>query len=101
MPIVMPASLVDDGETANLYDLFSTTAQRIGVYTARDYSDILDHLVSHWKISSLSGLSGEAARAQDYLCALPNRYRKLADRSESKIADQGEISVPWICGRRI
>ena len=64
--IVMPAVLMRDASEENLFAQFARIAQRIGVYTARDYADIVDHLVKHWKIPSLRGLSDLSAKAQDY-----------------------------------
>ena len=62
--IVMPAELMTDGKDAQLYENFSAVAQRLGVYTAIDYADIIQHLVDHWKIGELTGLSSEAEKEQ-------------------------------------
>jgi acyl-[acyl-carrier-protein] desaturase len=78
--IVMPARLMDDGRTEGLFNSFSEVAQRIGVYTAQDYTEILEHLLQTWEVSGLSGLSAEGAEAQEYLCGLPARYRRLSAR---------------------
>jgi acyl-[acyl-carrier-protein] desaturase len=95
--IVMPAVLMRDTTDDNLFARFSRVAQRIGVYTAKDYSDIVEDLVDHWKISTLHGLSDLAAEAQDYLCTLAQRYRDLADRI--KVAGPDRFS--WIFGRQV
>ncbi|KAE8682212.1 desaturase 6 [Hibiscus syriacus] len=42
--ITMPAHLIFDGEDPRLFDHFSAVAQRIGVYTAEDYADIVEAL---------------------------------------------------------
>lgn len=97
--IQMPARLMSDGVDFHLFDHFSAVAQRMGVYTAQDYSDIIDHLVERWKIADLKGLFGDAARAQDYLCELADRYRRLAERVEAKIARQPRIGFSWIFNR--
>jgi acyl-[acyl-carrier-protein] desaturase len=78
--IVMPASLMHDGNDEHLFAKFSNVAQRIGVYTAYDYAEIIEDLVSHWNISGMTSLSGVASKAQDYICSLSDRYKKLADR---------------------
>lgn len=62
--ISMPAHLMYDGRDDNLFDHFSSVAQRLGVYTARDYADILEFLVRRWNVEKLSGLSGQGHRAQ-------------------------------------
>jgi acyl-[acyl-carrier-protein] desaturase len=95
--IVMPAVLMRDATDDNLFARFSRVAQRIGVYTAQDYADIVEDLVDHWKISTLQGLSDLAAEAQDYLCTLAQRYRDMADRI--KVAGPDRFS--WIFGRQV
>lgn len=59
-------------------------AERLEVYTAKDYADIMEHLINRWEVADRTGLSGEAAKEQEYLVALPNRIRKLAERAASK-----------------
>lgn len=104
--IVMPAELMTDGHDTDLYENFANVAQRIGVYTAVDYADIIDHLVRIWDIENLEGLSGKAAKDQEYLCKLPVRYRKLAERAMNKAKKAAEDTVPsksfsWIYGREV
>ncbi|XP_065873710.1 stearoyl-[acyl-carrier-protein] 9-desaturase, chloroplastic-like [Euphorbia lathyris] len=100
--ISMPAHLMYDGEDDVLFDNYSSVAQRIGVYTARDYADILEFLVGRWKVQDLTGLSGEGRRAQDYVCGLPARIRKLEERAQSRVK-QSSATVPfsWIFGREL
>merc|ERR1712125_222180 len=43
--ITMPAEQMTDGKDTELYNNFSEVAQRLGVYTAIDYAEILDHLI--------------------------------------------------------
>ncbi len=97
--VTMPARQMADGATPDLYSQFAVVAQRIGVYTIRDYADIIDYLVGCWKIADFSGLTGEAAKAQDYLCGLAQRYRGLAEREEAKHAKQAKKPFPWIFNR--
>jgi acyl-[acyl-carrier-protein] desaturase len=99
--IQMPARLMEDGVDPNLFRNFERVAQRIGVYTAQDYTTIIDHLVKRWKIADLKGLSGEAAKAQDYLGGLAERYRKLAARMEEKVHASGPTPFAWIFGRAV
>ena len=97
--VTMPARLMADGETPDLYGQFAVVAQRIGVYTIRDYADIIDHLMAYWNIAGLSGLTGDAAKAQDYLGGLAQRYRGLADRAEAKTAGQPPTPFRWLFNR--
>ena len=41
----------------------------------QDYLSILEHLLKRWNVGHLTGLSSEAAEAQDRVCNLPARYR--------------------------
>ena len=103
--IAMPAELMTDGVSENLYEDFSEVAQRIGVYTALDYAEIIKHLVKRWDLENLEGLSPEAEKERDYICRLPDRYRKLAERSmQKKKAVNEEVkpkSFSWIHGRSV
>ena len=101
--IVMPAELMADGKDAQLYDNFSAVAQRLGVYTAIDYANIIEHLIKTWDMENITGLSSESEKEREYLCRLPTRYRKLAERSMNKKKKDGEEDVPksfgWIYDR--
>lgn len=103
--IVMPAENMCDGKNDNLYNDFSAIAQRIGVYTAIDYADIIEHLVDRWDLRNMEGLSGNAEKEREYLCRLPERYRKLAERSMNKKKKAGEEvemkSFAWLHGRKV
>lgn len=80
--IVMPAHYmrelgVDMGKT---FGHFTDAAQRLGVYTSHDYTEILDTLITDWKVEQLRDLTPAAEKARDYVVALPNRLRRVADR---------------------
>ncbi|WP_186753593.1 acyl-ACP desaturase [Echinicola salinicaeni] len=91
--IVMPAVLMGKGgNNPTLFDQFSAITQKIGVYTGWDYARIIDHLVKLWKIESVTGLEGAAAKAQEYLSGLGDRYMRLADRMKAP----DEISLAWL-----
>jgi acyl-[acyl-carrier-protein] desaturase len=96
--IVMPGRLMSDGRDPRLFDHFAVVAQRTGVYTARDYASILEHLLDAWQIASRR-VSGEAARAQEDLCRSAGRYRRLADRVAASLAKQPPVAFSWIHGR--
>ena len=100
--ISMPAHLMFDGTDQNLYENFSAVAQRLGIYTARDYADILEFLVGKWKIENLTGLTSEGNRAQDFVCGLSQRIRRLEERAQGR-AKQASSLVPfsWIFGREV
>lgn len=90
--ITMPAVLMYDGVEENLFAKFSRVAQQTGVYTASDYAGIVDDLVKTWNVERLSGLSGVAAKAQEYVCGLADRYRALAGR----VSGTGPEEFSWL-----
>ncbi|XP_039121662.1 stearoyl-[acyl-carrier-protein] 9-desaturase, chloroplastic isoform X1 [Dioscorea cayenensis subsp. rotundata] len=99
--ISMPAHLMYDGIDDNLFEHFSAVAQRLGVYTAKDYADILEFLVDRWKVGDLTGLSGEGNKAQDFVCALAPRIRRLEERAQGRANRAPTKSFSWIHGREV
>ncbi|MBI3320791.1 MAG: acyl-ACP desaturase [Candidatus Omnitrophica bacterium] len=99
--VTMPARLMSDGIERDLFSRFSVVAQRIGVYTARDYANIIEHLVTYWQVPGMSGLSGAAAEAQDYLCGLAAHYQRFAERVEARPARQPRAPLSWIFDRSV
>ncbi|GAB4859131.1 Stearoyl-[acyl-carrier-protein] 9-desaturase 7, chloroplastic [Ancistrocladus abbreviatus] len=99
--ISMPAHLMYDGQDDNLFEHFSAVAQRLGVYTAKDYADILEFLVGRWQVEKLTGLSAEGRKAQDYVCTLPPRIRKLQERAQGRAKQAPAIPFSWIFGREV
>lgn len=95
--IVMPARTMEDGKSKDLFNEYSAVAQRIGVYTFRDYISIMEHLLQIWGAANIPGLSGEAAEAQDFVCNLPKRYARLAER---QTIPQTKRPFSWIHGRQ-
>ncbi|CAK9228848.1 unnamed protein product [Sphagnum troendelagicum] len=100
--ISMPAHLMYDGQNEHLFDDFSLVAQRTGVYTARDYADIMEHLVDKWNVASIQGISGEAQNAQEYLGSLPSRIRRLEEHAQAKVKKGPKTgSFSWIFNREV
>ena len=103
--ITMPAHLMYDGENENIFEHFSLVAQRTEVYTARDYADIVEHLVKRWGVETMVGLSSRGQEAQDYVCNLPDRFRKLEERAHAKAARMKKESVSanisWVFNRSV
>jgi acyl-[acyl-carrier-protein] desaturase len=96
--IAMPGKLMYDGKDPDLFDHFSVIAQRTGVYTVRDYADIVRHLVRTWNIESRS-LSGKAARSQEFLCKHAERIDAVAEQTEQRLAAEPPHSFSWIHDR--
>ncbi|KAJ4825663.1 hypothetical protein Tsubulata_043586 [Turnera subulata] len=100
--ITMPAHLMYDGQDNELFEHYSAVAQRVGVYTAGDYADILEFLVGTWKVEKVTGLCGEAARAQDFVCGLSPRIRRLAERAQGRVKQTPPmIPFSWVFGREV
>ncbi len=94
--IVMPAHFLrQQGEKIGAtFSHFSDAAQRLGVYTSADYTDILESLVKEWNISNITGLNDAAEKARDYLMALPERFRRITNRASTKAPLEYEFN--WI-----
>ena len=82
LKITMPAHFLRESgqKISSAFDAFSNSAQKMGVYTALDYVDILKKLNVIWDINKLSGLTDEAERARDFLMKLPDRMAKISER---------------------
>jgi acyl-[acyl-carrier-protein] desaturase len=80
--ITMPAHFLRESgdKISTAFEEFSNSAQKIGVYTASDYVDILQKLVDKWEISKMTNLTDEAEKARDYLMKLPARMAKISER---------------------
>src|SRR5205807_10404536 len=97
--IAMPGRRMFDGKDPDLFEHFAAVAQRLNVYTVRDYASIIDHLVKTWNIAALT-VSGKAARAQEYLCGLAASYEKLADEAAQRLSS-AKVAFSWINGREV
>lgn len=82
LKITMPAHFLrETGQSiGQAFEEFSNTAQRLGVYTSKDYVDILEKLLVRWEIDKIGNLNDEAEKARDYLMNLPARLTRLAER---------------------
>ncbi|KAK3233316.1 hypothetical protein CYMTET_56379 [Cymbomonas tetramitiformis] len=106
--IVMPAHMMNDLEHFDktgrpLFDDFSTVAERCEVYTAKDYASIISHLIKRWDVENIS-VSGLAAKEQEYVCKLPPRITKLAERAQARKAKSAKVSkteFSWIFNREV
>lgn len=93
--IVMPAVFLrQQGEKiGGTFAHFSDAAQRLGVYTAFDYTSILESLIKEWNIGNMKDLSSAAEKGRDYLMALPDRFKRVAERG---LRPAMEYEYNWI-----
>jgi acyl-[acyl-carrier-protein] desaturase len=96
--IVMPAHFLRESgdKMGDLFEHFSDSAQRLGVYTTYDYIEIMESLLKGWEIDKITGLNDSAERARDYLMKLPDRLRRIADRL--KVPSQ-PYQYKWVAAR--
>jgi acyl-[acyl-carrier-protein] desaturase len=106
--IVMPAHLMDDGEHTqktgrNLFKDFSSVAQSTGTYTGQDYVNIMEYLIKHWNIASMQGLSVPAQQAQEEVCNLLNRFKRLTDRQAKLAAKKTKVpsQFSWVFNKEV
>ena len=94
--IVMPSHFLrQQGEKiGSTFSHFSDAAQRLGVYTSIDYTNILETLIEEWNISNIKGINDAAEKARDYLMALPQRFKKISERTSIKAPLEYEFN--WI-----
>lgn len=95
--IVMPAHFLREiglkvGQT---FGHFTDAAQRLGIYTATDYVDILKTLTEDWHIASMKDLNETGEKARDYIMTLPARLLRVADRMKNPML---EYKFSWIAG---
>ena len=76
----------------------------LGVYTSEDYDDILEFLIDRWEVEKLIGLTSEGYKAQDFVCGLPSRIRRiLENKALVDMAEKAGSAVPfsWVFGQEI
>lgn len=93
--IVMPAHFLREmgmkiGQT---FGHFTDAAQRLGVYTAVDYVEIMQQLIEEWKIESVRDMNEAGEKARDYIMALPARLLRVAERMKEPTM---EYKFSWI-----
>ncbi len=93
--IVMPAHFLRQAgeQIGTTFSHFSDAAQRLGVYTSWDYTNILESLIVEWNIGNILNLNEQGEKARDYLMRLPERFRKVAERC---IKTPLEYEFNWI-----
>ncbi len=93
--INIPAPLISESgeKIGSAFEEFSNAAQRIGVYTALDYVDIMKKLIDKWEIEKVTNLTSEAEKARDYLMKLPERMTRISERL---VTPEKEHIFKWV-----
>ncbi|KAL0444010.1 UNVERIFIED_CONTAM: Stearoyl-[acyl-carrier-protein] 9-desaturase 6, chloroplastic [Sesamum latifolium] len=101
--VIMPGHLMYDGQDPDLFQHFASVAERIGVYTAIDYVEILEFLIGHWNLEKLEGLKGDGRHAQEHVCDLPARMRKLQEQAVERVGkmEVKDQNFSWISNRKV
>ncbi|KAK1653810.1 hypothetical protein QYE76_071615 [Lolium multiflorum] len=94
---------MEDGRDADLFVHYAAAAQQAGVYTASDYRGILEHLIRQWRVEELvAGLSSEGRRARDYVCALPDKIRRMEEKAHDRVRKvPTPVMFSWIFDRPV
>ena len=90
--IAMPAIMMDTSPVDNLFTRFSAITQKLGIYTTFDYAAIIKHLTELWQVETITGLNSYAAKAQEYLSTLADRYRRIAERMK----EPETVKLAWL-----
>lgn len=77
--IVMPARLMDDGSDRDIFSDYSIVAQKLGIYTTRDYAELLLFLVDAWRLDKIKNLSALASAAQEKICNAAQKYLRKSE----------------------
>ncbi|GAB4861162.1 Stearoyl-[acyl-carrier-protein] 9-desaturase 6, chloroplastic [Ancistrocladus abbreviatus] len=102
--ITMPGHLMYDGHEPRLFDRYSAVAQRLKVYTVSDYADILEFLIrKRWRLEAVEELTAEGRSAQEFVCGLVPRIRKLQERAEEQARKMKPLSAnfSWIFNKPV
>ena len=93
--IVMPAHFLREVglKVGQTFGHFTDAAQRLGIYTAIDYVDILKELIEDWHIESMTDLAETGEKARDYIMKLPERLLRVAERMKNPML---EYKFSWI-----
>ena len=91
----MPAVFLRESgkKIGTAFEEFSNTAQRIGIYTGKDYVEILEKLIKRWEIDNITSLTEEAEKARDYLMKLPARLLRITERM---IIPENSFQFKWV-----
>jgi len=94
--IVMPARLMDDESGRDVFSDYSIVAQKLGIYTTRDYAELLLYLVDLWQIETLKDLTPEAAAVQEKICKTAEKYLRKSESLAEAIQSIQVRPFAWL-----
>ncbi len=94
--VVMPARLMDDGSGRDLFSDYSIVAQKLGIYTTRDYAEMLLFLAETWEIEKFKNLSPEAAQAQEKVMKTAEKYLRKSESLSAAIQSIEVKPFSWV-----
>lgn len=74
--------------------------RREKIYGPYDYKSIVEEVIKFWGIELITGLSDQAARAQEKILAIPQRLKKIAEYIEQKSSSKS-FSFEFLYNRMI
>ncbi|KAJ9561502.1 hypothetical protein OSB04_006662 [Centaurea solstitialis] len=101
--IKMPSHLMNDGHDTSLFSHYWAAVEGLGVFTVGDYANVLEFLVQRWRLENLEGLTSEGQRAQEYVCGLAPKIRKLQERNQewAQKMEQHGVNFSWIFNKKV
>ena len=90
--ITMPLSAAGK----DTFQFFSKVTEALGMYTYSDYIEILEFLLKRWNVDKIEGLNDTAEKARDYLCRLPERLKKIAQRKTPRLLESIKEPLLWV-----
>jgi len=80
---VMPAIDMPGITIPGFKDL-AEVIRRSGIYGPRDYLRIVEEQIRYWRIEALTGLNEMGRKAQEKICGIPDRLRRIAEYIETR-----------------
>ncbi|MGH8482426.1 MAG: acyl-ACP desaturase [Nevskiaceae bacterium] len=72
------------GHNVTAYDDMSEVIRRTGIFGPREYQKIVEELLEHWQVGTLTGLNAVGEEARDKLMKVPKRLSRIADYADAK-----------------
>jgi acyl-[acyl-carrier-protein] desaturase len=79
----MPAIDMPGASMPGFKDL-ADVIRRSGIYGPRDYLAIVQEQIKFWKIETVTGLNDLGRAAQQKICEIPDRLKRIAEYVETK-----------------